>query len=102
LLTPDGFDLMDLKQNITIPPDTLSRNVGGETVLLNSQSENYFGLDEVGTRVWQLLQSNKDLQRIFDLLIEEFEVEPDRLQQDLINLTHDLNEAGLIILSTNG
>ena len=45
---------MNLNQTITLSPDVISQEVSGETVLLDLESENYFGLDAVGTRIWQL------------------------------------------------
>ena len=42
---------MDLNQSISLSPDVISQEVSGETVLLDLQTENYFGLDEVGTRI---------------------------------------------------
>ena len=49
---------LDLNQTITLSPEVISQEVSGETVLLDLQSENYFGLDEVGTRIWQLINEN--------------------------------------------
>jgi len=47
---------VSINQTVKLLPDVLSQEVDGETVLLNLNSENYFGLDEIGTRIWQLLQ----------------------------------------------
>jgi hypothetical protein len=44
-------------RSIKISKEVLSQELAGETVLLDMASEGYFGLDAVGTRVWQLLQS---------------------------------------------
>ncbi|MBT6125779.1 MAG: PqqD family protein, partial [Halieaceae bacterium] len=49
---------MDLNQVVTLSPDVISQEVSGETVLLDLNSEHYFGLDEVGTRIWQLIDSS--------------------------------------------
>ena len=43
---------MNLNQTVTLSPEVISQEVSGETVLLDLESENYFGLDEVGTRIW--------------------------------------------------
>ena len=44
---------MTRADKIQISPDVLSQEVNGETVLLDLEGESYFGLNEVGTRVWQ-------------------------------------------------
>jgi hypothetical protein len=72
--------------------------VSGETVLLDLQSENYFGLDEVGTRIWQLIKETNDLQAIFETLLAEYDVSEERLRQDLDTLLGEISGLGLIRL----
>lgn len=83
-------------QKITISEEALSQEVNGETVILDLKSESYFGLDEVGTRVWQLLQEHEDVQKVFDAMLEEFDVDANTLASDIKNLINDLIEKGLI------
>ena len=89
---------MNLNQTVTLSPDVISQEVSGETVLLDLESENYFGLDEVGTRVWQLIQVSGDLENVFNTLLDEYEVSPQRLQEDLDKLLTEINGLGLITL----
>ena len=65
-------------------------------MLLNLESESYFGLDDVGTRMWQALTSTSSTEAAFEMLLAEFDVEPDRLRSDLADFVHTLTEAGLI------
>ena len=80
----------------------LSQEVTGETVLLDLNSESYFGLDEVGTRIWQLLREGKDLEQVTETMLAEYEVDIDQLQADLDELIEKLSEAGLISIDSNG
>ena len=89
---------MNLNQTITVSPDVISQEVSGETVLLDLNSENYFGLDEVGTRIWQLIKETNDLQAIYSTLLEEYDVSEDRLQQDLDTLLAEVTGLGLVTL----
>lgn len=89
---------MDLNQRITPSPDVISQEVSGETVLLDLQSENYFGLDEVGTRIWQLIKETGDLEAIYQTLLSEYDVSEQRLQQDLETLLGEVAALGLITL----
>ncbi len=91
---------MDLNQTITLSPDVISQEVSGETVLLDLESENYFGLDEIGTRIWQLIKDTGDLQAIYDTLLAEYEVEEARLQTDLEALLSEISALGLVKLET--
>jgi hypothetical protein len=89
---------MNLNQKITLSPDVISQEVSGETVLLDLESENYFGLDEVGTRIWQLIKEKDDLQAIYNTLLDEYEVEESRLQADLEALLGEISKLGLVSL----
>ena len=83
-------------QKITISDHALSQEVNGETVILDLKSESYFGLDEVGTRIWQLLQEHGEAKKVFDVMLDEFDVDADTLASDMKNLIDDLVDKGLI------
>jgi hypothetical protein len=91
---------MDLEQRIVLSPDVRFREVGGEGILLDLAEGRYFGLDEVGTRIWQLLRDRGSARAAFDRILEEFEVEPDRLEADLESLLLDLQGKGLLNLES--
>ena len=90
---------MNLKQSVTLSEDALFQEVTGETVILDMASETYFGLDAVGTRIWQLMQEKGSLQTVFDALLLEYEVEADTLESDFADLLASLEDAGLIALA---
>jgi len=83
-------------QKITISEEALSQEVNGETVILDLKSESYFGLDEVGTRIWQLLQEHGDVRKTFDVMLDEFDVEEDQLENDMSALLDEMLEKGLL------
>ncbi len=85
-----------LQNHATPSADVLFQEVGGEAVLLSLASEQYFGLNPVGTRIWQLLGRDSSLQAAFDVLCGEWEIEPARLQDDLLSLVAQLADAGLV------
>lgn len=69
-----------------------------ETVLLNLESGVYFGLDAVGTRVWQLLQQDKTIADVCDVMVEEFDVSPEVLREDVSRLVGELRDRGIVTL----
>ena len=87
---------MNLNQSITVCPDVISQEVSGETVILDLNSENYFGLDEVGTRIWQLIEEKGNLQAIFDQLLTEYDVGEAQLLEDLEALLDQVADIGLM------
>jgi hypothetical protein len=85
-----------LNRVFRIPQCVLFQEVSGESVLLDLESEQYFGLDEVGTRVWQLVEEHGRLSEVYDEMLNEFDVDPATLRQDLLELVATLADRGLI------
>jgi len=89
----------DPGQKFQIAPDVLFQEVSGETVLLDLESEQYFGLDAVGTRIWTLIGEGASIGAMIDILLQEYAVERATLEADLADLVARLAEAGLIRLA---
>jgi len=88
--------LVSFAQRVSVPADVLFRELEGESVILHLESESYFGLDHVGTRMWQLLTESESIQTAYEALLEEYEVEPERLRADLTTLLETLSDRGLV------
>lgn len=76
----------------------LVQDTGGEAVLLDLAGERYFGLNKVGTRIWQLLGETSSLEDIQSRLCTEFDASSERIRQDLVTLLGQLSAAGLITM----
>lgn len=87
---------MFLPQNVKISQEVLFQEIEGESVLLNLANEQYFGLDEVGTRIWHLLSENGDVASVLSKLKNEYDVDSDILQNDLASLIEELKQNGLV------
>jgi hypothetical protein len=79
-----------------VPPDVLVQELQGEAVLLNVRNGQYFGLDDVGTRMWAVLTTTESFRSACETLLTEYKVEPGRLEQDLKDLVTKLVEHGLV------
>ena len=87
---------VDLTSRITVPDTVLFRELEGELVLLNLSTGVYFSLDPVGTRLWQCLQGQRGLTQTCARLVEEFDVDQARLEQDVLRFVSDLRAHGLL------
>jgi hypothetical protein len=83
-------------KRVVVPPHVLFRLLDGESVLLNLESERYFGLDATGTRMWELVTTEPNIAAAFEKLLSEFDVEPEPLQSHLNELLSRLVENGLL------
>src|SRR5258708_31332158 len=78
------------------PAHVLIRVLDRESVLLNLETEQYFGLDETGTRMWQLLTGSPSIDAAYQELLAEFDVDPELLRSNLIELLSRLVDSGLL------
>ena len=85
-----------LESRIEVESDILFRDLGGEAVILNLRTGRYFGLDEVGTRMWVLLAQNGQLEAVYHDLLSEYEVSQKQLRQDLVHFVDELVSHGLV------
>ena len=96
--TASTMQSFQLSSRVSITADTLINVVGEESVLLNLKNEQYYGLDEIGTRMWQVLTSGLTIQQAIEQLIGEYDVDAARLQSDLYSLIEKLSDHGLVEL----
>lgn len=76
--------------------DQISSDLAGEVVMLNLKNGTYYGLDNVGARVWELIQVPQPVAAVRDMILAEYEVEPARAEGDLLALLGKLADAELI------
>lgn len=86
----------DLTMRITVPESVLFRDLDGEAVLLETGSGRYYGLDEVGTRMWSLIHSHGEIEAACRALLAEYDVPEDRLREDLGRFVETLAARGLL------
>lgn len=84
------------RSSFVVPDDVVSREIDGETVILDLKSGTYFGLDAVGTRVWQLLVEHGRVQPVLDALLAEYDVDEETLRADLTELLRQLRDKHLL------
>jgi hypothetical protein len=87
---------LNFNQKIVFTDAVFAQEIDGEMVLLDMNSENYFGLDEVGTAIWKAIEEKKMIQDVYETLLEEFDVEEEVLKKDLIDFIKELESSGLI------
>ena len=95
-MAPQAQSPLDFSTSVVPSPEVLVQELDGEAVLLNLESERYFGLDDVGTRVWQHLLEHRRLDRVCAELLKEYEVDESTLRADVLRLVQELVEAGIV------
>lgn len=81
---------------VAVPSHVLVRFLDSESVFLNLETERYFGLDETGTRMWQLVTASPSIDAAYQQLLGEYDVESQVLRVNLAELLGRLVDNGLL------
>lgn len=76
--------------------DQVSSDLAGEAVILSLESGDYYGLDEVGAQIWQLIKQPRSVAEIRDLITAEYDVDSTQCERDIIDFFRELLESGLV------
>ena len=88
---------ISFSDRVTVPDGVLISHLQEEAVILNLESERYFGLDDVGTRFLTVLTSSESIDAAYETLRQEYDVDPQALRDDLRELVEKLVDQGLLI-----
>ena len=92
---------ISFSDGVNVPDDVLISRLHEESVILNLDSERYFGLDDVGTRFLSVLTTSESIEAAYQKLHQEYAVDGSVLREDLLALVENLVNQGILIRSTN-
>jgi len=94
----EGADAMIVSPEGRTFPTTrvLCKDLGDEAILLDLETETYFGLNAAGRRLWSLLTTAPTIRDAFEAMLEEYDVSPDELERDMTALIEELVGRGLL------
>ena len=81
---------------IVVSEDVVSCDLGGETAMLEMKEGVYYGLNEMGTIIWELIQKPVTVQEIIDHILEEYDVDEETCFQDLVELVQEMIKNHLV------
>ncbi len=90
---------MTLDTKINIPETLFLQKVDDETILLDSNTNEYFSINEIGTFIWETLEEKKDLKSVKEEIISNYEVDEKQVENDILNFIQEVANKGLITIS---
>ena len=87
---------LSLSSVVVVSSELVSANLDGEVVILGFKAGSYYGLDQVGVFVWNLLQQPRQVSDIRDAIFEQYDVELAQCERDLLALLVNLADRQLI------
>jgi len=96
----DTMTLMDAEismQTIVVAvADQVSCRLDEETVLLELRNGNYYGLNSVGTVIWEMIQQPKSVEAVCSAIQEQYSVDSETCSRDVLRVIQELRGAGLV------
>ena len=80
-----------------MPDGVLISNLQEESVILNLDSERYYGLDSIGTRILSVLTTSNSIEAAYETLVQEYDVDRAVFREDLLELVENLIAQGLLV-----
>ena len=94
----DSVSPISFSDRVRVPDEVLISNLQEESVILNLNSERYFGLDDVGTRMLSVLSASNSIEAAYEVLKGEYDVDAQVLRKDLTSLIENLLQQGLVTI----
>jgi hypothetical protein len=97
-IMPEQHSPVEPSTVLRVSDSVLKRTAGQETVLLDLDSEEFFGLDNVGARTLELFEEPRRLDAVVDTLLDEYEVDRETLMADVTDLVTALVTRNLLVV----
>jgi len=88
--------MLSLHSIVAVAGEQISSDLAGEAVILNLKHGVYYGLDDVGARIWNLIHDPRSVEQVCDRIFEEYDVSAGQCESDVLALLDELAAAGLI------
>jgi hypothetical protein len=89
---------VSLQARVAHAPQLVSADLGGETAILDPVSGHFYGLNQVGARIWELIATLREVAEVRDILLQEFDVDLEQCEGDLLTLLQTLHGRRLVVM----
>lgn len=87
---------MNIKSKITLSKNVFAQEIDEETIILDSETQEYFSINEIGKVIWSLIEEKKNLEEIKAEMLDMYEVPEEQIEKDLLNFIQALAQKKLI------
>ena len=84
------------RSTVVVTQGLTAADLGGEAVVLDAKSGRYYGLNELGARIFELARKPRSVERLATILLQEYDVEAEKLKEDLLAFLHEMEQRQLI------
>ena len=91
---------ISLQTTVVAVSDQVSCRLDDETVLLELKKGTYYGLNSVGSLIWELIQQPHSIESLYSAVQEQYDVDSETCKRDVLRLIEELQLAGLVELKS--
>ena len=91
---------VDLSSVVAASSDLISSDLDGEIVMMSVDKGEYYGLDAIGSRIWALLKEPRKVSELCAILTEEFDVEREQCERDVLTFLNEMATDSLVSVAT--
>ena len=88
MITTDSY----IKRN----KEVFASEIDEEVVMMNVDTGRYYGMDTVGSRIWELIAEEIQVKDVIEKLMEEYDVSEEQCKSDVIEFLSELYENKLV------
>lgn len=88
----------DLNTLVVRKKDIMFSELDHEIIMFNLSKSEYYGFNEMASRIWHLLENEISLKQLIELLMDEYEVTYGQCREEVIAFLNRLNEKKLVTL----
>jgi len=78
--------------------EIVASDIDGETVMMSIENGEYYGLDDIGSRIWELIEKPVKVSNLIDTLLERFDVDRGTCEKDVLKFLNDLNGDNILVV----
>jgi len=78
-------------------PDIIDSEIDDEIVMMDVERGNYFGLNVVGSSIWQSLEELQTVESLVDIIIEEYDVSREKCKKDITPFIEQMLKSKLLV-----
>jgi hypothetical protein len=92
---------LEMNSQVVRSKEQVTASLMGQAVMLNVKTGKYYSLNSVGSRIWELLEQPISVQYLYQKILNEYQVDNQRCEEDTFHLLYQLHQAGLIEIFNN-
>lgn len=88
-----------LKTIILRNPEIMHNDIDGEAVMMSIEQNSFYGIDEIGTQIWNFLENPTTPEKIITEMMQHYNVEREKCESDLMNFLNEILNNKLILIN---